>query len=118
MSGSSCGPASWAASPWLGVRTSLSASVSAPTPVAGAGLKTVIAPAALAHSEGLGRRVRRDLVPYEHDVAGPRTESLERLADVPGFEGGVGAARDRDAVLAPGIDEDQRDAGRLIGERP
>ena len=67
----------------------MSASVSGPTPVAGAGLKIVIAPAALAHSEGLGRRGGRDLVPDEHDIAGPGREALQRLADVPGFEGGL-----------------------------
>ena len=86
--------------------------------MAGAGLKTVIAPAALAY--------RRASVAVSVGISCPTSttspalgrEPLERLADVPGFEGGVGAARDRDAVLAPGIDEDQRDAGRLVGERP
>ncbi len=86
--------------------------------MAGAGLKTVIAPAALA--------IRRASVAVAVGISCPTSttspalgrESLERLADVPGLEGGVGAARDRDAVLAPGIDEDQRDAGGLIGERP
>ena len=63
------------------------------------------------------RRPGPDLVTDEHDVAALEAEALERGADLDGVERRVRAAGDGDRVLARLVDDDQRDAGRLVRER-
>ncbi len=57
-----------------------------------------------------------DLVPDQDHVRGGQLESLERAADLDGGQGRVRAAGDGDGVLPVAVDEDERDAGRLVRE--
>ena len=59
------------------------------------------------------RRTGPDLVADEHDIVRRERQPLERVADLDRRQRRVRAAGDGDAVLARGVDEDQRDTRRL-----
>ena len=109
-------PARTESSPSFGVRTSARASVGPASPVAGAGLRMVVAPAMRPS------RSASCVAPVRISWPTRMTSSfvgLRRLNAGPDLDRGerrVRAAGHRDAVLAGLVDEDQGDAGRLALE--
>ena len=106
-------PARDASSPSFGVTMSAAARIAAVRPVAGAGLRIVVAPAARAaarasrtDSVGISWPTRTTSPAFDRQV-------VEGLADLRRRHRPVRPGRDRDAVLALGVDQDQGDAGRL-----
>ena len=99
----------------FGVRMSARPNTERSMPAAGAGLRIVVEPAArgrAAAPHGPPPSGSRGSTSTTSPGAG--REALERCRDVAARERRVGAGRDGDEVLATGIDEDQRDAGRRV----
>ena len=67
----------------------------------------------MATHQGFTHDVQRNLVADEQYVAGERAEPGQAVADVTRFDRAVSSGHDRDFILAGGIDQDQRQSGRL-----
>ena len=109
--------ASRASSPRLGVSTSASASSGRSRPVRRGRVEHRRRPAIAGHAERRPGGGGRDLVDDEHDVARSTGSSRASAASTcAAVELGVRPRRDRDQVLAAGVDEDQRDARGRVRE--
>ena len=86
-------------------------------PIAGAGLRIVVAPGGVAADERLAHDVQRNLVADQQRVAGQAAQPRQAVADIAGFDRSVRARHDGDLVLAGRIHEDQSHARGLSGER-
>ena len=114
--GEPSGPTRTASSPSFGVRMSARSSVERPRPVAGAGLRIVVAPAILARRSASCVAPVRISCPTSTTSPAVKGQPLERRPHLHGGQGHVRAAGHRDPVLALGVDHDERDPGRLAGE--
>ena len=82
-------------------------------PMAGAGFRTVVAPAACPQTRASRTTCRGIFVAHQQHVASQAAEPGQAIAHVPAVDGAVRPRHYRDLVLTRGVDKDQGDAGRL-----